>query len=319
MTTNSNVAVVSDGFLPSDKIDLLKRTIAKGATNDEFALFLAQVERMRLDPFAGQIFAVKRDVWDPETRTKKPQMSIQVGVAGLELIAQRTGEFQGFDGPYWCGPDGQWTDVWLSTDPPAAAKVGVYRQGFVKPLYGIALWREYVQNKANGEPAALWKSKPTIMIAKCAESLALRKAFQAEIGNIYTTEEMGTRSGSIIQIEGSDDVIEGEAYVIPDDVPGSTAPASPAPQPTDGNDPVTEDIVQKLTAKAYERGFDEHDLWWYCHFTFQVDGVDQLTKSQSRRLYSTIDKSTDEVIDASLQDIRRKANEELNRQAEASS
>jgi phage recombination protein Bet len=213
MADNKLATIEPQPFLDRDKVELLKRTIAKGATDDELDMFLARIESTRLDPFLGQIFAVKRRAKDDDGNWTTV-MSIQTGVAGLELIAHRTGEFQGLDGPYWCGPDGEWRDVWLSETYPAAAKVGVYRKGFVQPLYGIALWREYVQTTQRGDVTSMWKTKATVMIAKCAESLALRKAFPAETSGLYTAEEMGTRSDSVITIDaevidvGTGEIIE---------------------------------------------------------------------------------------------------------------
>lgn len=161
-------------------------TIAPEASPSEIELFLMVCAHVQLDPLRNQIWLVPR--WDGTVKRKihKPQ----VGIDGLRLIAQRSGVYGGSLEAEWCGVGGVWRDVWMANEPPAAARFRVIRKDWSEPAVGVARWAEYVQTKKDGNPTQMWASKPSLMLGKCAEALALRRAFPAEMAGLYTADEM---------------------------------------------------------------------------------------------------------------------------------
>jgi phage recombination protein Bet len=146
----------------------------------DVALFFHQAARTGLDPFLRQIYLINRG----------GKWGIQTAIDGFRLIRDRKGTYQGHD-EEWCGPDGVWRDVWLDPNvPPAAARVSVFVKGYQRPVVGIALWTEYAQIGRDNKPQSVWASKPALMLAKCAEALALCKAYPQDLSGLYTSDEL---------------------------------------------------------------------------------------------------------------------------------
>lgn len=159
----------------NEQIALIKRTVAKGATDDELKLFLIVANKAGLDPFSKQIHFVKRK----NTKTGEYIGAIQTGIDGQRAIAERTGEYAGSD------------DVIYDSEAktPTWAKSSVYRivKGVRVPFTATARWNEF-------KPAApndfMWNKMPYHMLGKVAEAQALRKAFPNDLSGIYVEEEM---------------------------------------------------------------------------------------------------------------------------------
>ena len=156
-----------------EQTQLISTTIAPGCSNDELRLFAYACQLTGLDPFSRQIYAIKRG----------GKLTIQVSIDGLRSIAERTGQLDGSQS-YWCGPDGAWVDVWLDSKPPAAAKTIIHRKGCAHPFSATARFADF--NAGQG----LWSKMPSVMIAKCSEAQALRRAFPADLSGVYSTDEM---------------------------------------------------------------------------------------------------------------------------------
>lgn len=174
-TTLTTVPAAESGFT-ADQVALIKRTIAAGCSDDELALFLQVCRSSGLDPFRRQVYAIVRGKDD------KRQMSIQTGIDGYRLLAARTGDLAGIDDPAYDSED---------ADHPNRASVTVWRwsHGQRIPFTATARWKEYAA-LYDGKASGKWRDMPYLMLGKCAEALALRRAFPAELSGVYTADEM---------------------------------------------------------------------------------------------------------------------------------
>ena len=199
MSTELTITEDQQNWTPQQQAALVQIGVDR-ATEGDLSVFFHQCQRTGLDPFARQIYMIGRNtrvkVWNQQTGREEWQnatkYTIQTGIDGFRLIARRAvdarGEALSISQVLFVGEDGQWVDYWAFQQPPIAAKVKVSRAG--GEFVAVAMFNEYAARDRNGQITKMWADKPALMIGKCAEALALRKAFPLDLSGLYTAEEM---------------------------------------------------------------------------------------------------------------------------------
>ncbi len=270
------------GFTPTEEnIQLLKTTLTGAGTvltDNELRLFLYQAKQTGLDPLAKQIYVMKSG----------GKLTFMTSIDGQRLVAQRTGQYEGQVGPQWCGKDGNWRDVWLADESPAAARVGVYRTGFREPVYGVATWKSYA--KPNSQT---WRQLGDVMLAKCAEALAFRKGFPQELSGIYTSEEMDqVHTPEPISRENPDPM----PYI--DEMPGAEAQVEAVFTPN----PITEPQIRKIYATFNAKGIKGPDQKRVLiglaktHLGLEITSGKELSKEDAMSLIDHLEKQDPQAL-----------------------
>lgn len=215
-------------------VDLVKRQIAPDATNDELKMFLYHCQKTRLDPLARQIYFQKR----------AGKMTILTGIDGYRLSADRTGLYAGSDDP-----------VFDDEDRPGKATVTVYKivAGVRCPFTATARWDQYFPGEKQG---FMWNKMPHLMLSKCAEALALRKAFPQELSGMYVQEEMDQAGAPSEPVAGPAQPVT--ATIV--EAPKTTAKPRKTPEPTKYDNNKVEHqkaVAAKMTGKVDEMYWDE--------------------------------------------------------------
>lgn len=184
-------------------LDLIRRTVAKDCDGAELDQFIHICRAVNLDPLRRQIYAFVFNKDDP----KKRQMVVVTSIGGYRAIAERTGNYR---------PDDQAQRITYdeTLKGPAnplgivSAEVTVYKyaHGTWFPAVGEAYWDEYVPlfNGAIDKYKTGWIKMPRIMIAKCAEAQALRKAWPDDFSGLSEESEIDRMTIDLTATEAAD-------------------------------------------------------------------------------------------------------------------
>jgi phage recombination protein Bet len=221
------VAVIqTKDLLSSSDLSVLKNSKFKGFTDPEISYARSVCAHLQLNPLLNQIHFVKRKNHADGTYS----VTVQVGIDGFRLAAERTSKYAGSDDPVF-----EYRPNDTQRKQPAKATVTVYKviDGVRCPFTASARWEEYYPG--DGKMGAMWRKMPHGQLGKCAEALALRKAFPAELSALRTDEEMAQSEREVVskasQLNARGTAAPTEAVI--EEAEFSEAP-SEGPPPTEG-------------------------------------------------------------------------------------
>ena len=162
---NTEVALSWD--TPENR-DLIKNTLTKDFTDNEFSIYWAMCISRKLNPITKQIYGFKSG----------GKVVMCVGIDGFRSLADRTGKHMGTSLPiYDFEADG-------STVKSCTVIVKKLVSGHIVDFPAIIFRKEFVSSNPN------WQTKLMHMMGVRAESHAHRKAFPEQLGGVYMPDEI---------------------------------------------------------------------------------------------------------------------------------
>lgn len=187
-------APTKEVIIPLSQEKIIRDVYAKGLDDGEFEVFKMICRRTHLDPTRKQIVAVKR--WD--ANLKREVMTPQTTIDGYRAIGNRSGTCAGVKTVFHYAPDG-------SVEGATTIIKKVLASGVVAEFEGYAKMSEYIPTE---KMAFMYKQKPHVMIGKCSEALAWRRAYPEDMSGIYVEEELMMTDAPVAMVFDDVQVIE---------------------------------------------------------------------------------------------------------------
>lgn len=171
----------------------LQHSLFPGANPASLQLYWSYCQARGLDPMKKPAHIVPMSVKDARSGSYVWQDVIMPGIAEARITANRTREYAGQDEPVF-GPDVEHDIGGFLIEAPAYCTIRVHRKmgHRIATFAHTEYFDEAVSTTKDGKPNAMWKKRKRGMLAKVAESGALRKAFPEELGGEIMAEEAHT-------------------------------------------------------------------------------------------------------------------------------
>ena len=277
--------ITTPDLFSDDRIRLIKQQVANGAPDNLFAAMIEIARTRGLDPLAKQISLINfGGTWQ-----------ITTTIDGYRALAEQTGAYAGSDAAVFTETEqggilSATVTVWKMVDHQRV------------PFSATVYWAEYNANNFT------WKKMPRTMLAKVAESHALRKAFPAVLSGVYTADEMA-QAGPVITGE----VIDHDTGEITQPAPQRSitdtvtmAPPRTTARPLDADVDGSPDPnrLKASFALGTSKGLARDEIKTLAYHRYGVTSMTHLTMEQVRDFYSFLNKNGDDGLRFELSQAR---------------
>jgi recombination protein RecT len=194
MSRNNQLAPINtkefENYFSEKELEVVVNSIAKGATNEELALFIQICKQNNLNPFKNHIYFIKYG----------NQMSIQVSVEGIQYLAQQREDYKGVtvqlvheNDDFEIGVDADSQElkiekhsIKIPRGKVAASYAIAKREGYPDKVVVIEAEEvEHLKNKSGSQ----WKNYYNDMFKKHALKRALKLQFGIDVDDAAGAQE----------------------------------------------------------------------------------------------------------------------------------
>lgn len=253
---------------------------ASKVSDQEVMMFMALCKFQKLNPFLREAYIIKYGT-APAT--------IVTGKEAFLKRANRNPKYQGHE--VGISDDGK--EAWAQ----------VYVEGYKVPIKVEVDFDEYKGKKRDGSITEMWSTKGRTMLKKVALVQALREAFPADFGGMYSEDELSVvqnegRPATTIEVKTSEATEklkkklenaneerapQDEVDIEPDKKENNKPPKSSA-------SPAQVKKIQGMMSDLGLKTEDEQLDWISFNFEIQMPAVDGLSKDQANQIIKALEK-----------------------------
>lgn len=182
--------IIETPDLTKDQIELIKRTVAKGATDDEVQMFLHVCNKYGLDPFRGEIVFQKLQGRATFITTRDGYLKIAMQdpeYRGIMSAVVREGdEFEFIPSEF---------TVRHKHGKTRGKILGAWAIAYHARRNPVVCWVDFNEYYKPASPT--WKQYPSAMVQKVAEVFVLKRQFN--ISGLVTREEIGLEAAELAE------------------------------------------------------------------------------------------------------------------------